>query len=301
MEKYSKFRDEATGIPPFAPAVKHSTRANNFFNAARTVYSVITVPLAMLSLWLYFAFFKKILPEICTEWAMTWILLIPLRIFDVKLTYEGEQKASVRKTTITKAQPGDVILSNFVSPLDAFVYRSFRDTVFAFPTPDGQFEERTSAQAMRHALSVSDRYANRQSLADIARHAASRGAVVVVFVEGTTSNGRGLLTLKGLDYKDISTVDGNVFASVIKYSPQYAASPLPSSLIKYIWHTSCSSWWYLATVKIASEPMTKSQLTADLIGQEICRLGRLRVFGDNLDLQAKREYATQMGLLPKLG
>lgn len=293
MEKYSKFRDEATGIPPFNPVARRSSRSNAFVKGLLYTYSIVTTPLAIICLWFYFCILEKILPEVATEWAMTWILLIPLRIFNVKLTHENEGKASVRRSAIIKAKPGDVVLSNFVSPLDAFVYRSFRKTIFAFPTKDGQFEERSAGKAMMHALSLKDTYANRRPLAKIAEHAEANGAVVVVFVEGTTSNGRGLLTLKNLDYKDISSVKGNVFASVIKYTPQYAASPLPSTLTKYIWNTSCASWWYLATVKISTQPLSKSLLSIDAIGKEICRLGHFRVFGDNLDLYAKREYMAQ--------
>ncbi|GMM52745.1 hypothetical protein DASB73_037080 [Starmerella bacillaris] len=294
MEKYSLYRDESTGIAPFYMPKSNPNNSNKFIHAALVVYSVITTTLAMICLGLYFLVLDKILPEFLAEVVMTWILLIPLRVFNVKLTYENEKKASVRKRSIIKANPGDIILSNFVSPLDAFVYRSFRRTIFAFPTKDGLFEISSAFKAMKRALAENNDYSKKQSLEEISNYAKERNSVVVVFVEGTTSNGKGLLTLKNLDYKNIAKVEGNVFTSAIKYNPQYAASPLPCSLLSYIWNTSCASWWYIANVKISSEPMAKSQISLDLIGKDICRLGHLRLLSDRLDFNTKLEYLNEI-------
>lgn len=293
MEKYSKFRDEGTGIAPFQEARANSQDFNIFQKVVIFLISLVLSLLSAVNLAFYFCLAKWILPNLLSRFLLKWLVFVPLRLFYSTLQYEGERRASVRKKSIRKAQAGDVVLTNFVSPLDPLVFESQRSVHFAFPTRDRLFERVSTSSAMTKALSAPNPSASGTSLQDISANAAKSGAIVVVFVEGMTSNGRGLLTLKELNAQDIAKIDKQIYAGSIRFTPMAATSPVPKSLMNYIWTILNASWWYMAAVKISGEPLAKATLSSDQIAKTIAGLGRLRLLGERLDAQTKIEYLRQ--------
>lgn len=293
MEKYSRFRDEGTGIAPFQEARPNSQDFNILQKVVIFLISLVMFVLSGLNLALYLLLAKWAIPGLLSRFLLQWFVFVPLRLFNTTLSYEGERRASVRKKSIRKAEAGDVVLCNFVSPLDPLVFESQRLVHFAFPTKDRKFERVTTYTAMIRAISAPTASVEGISLQSISEDAAECGAIVVVFVEGMTSNGRGLLTLKNLNAQDIAKIDKQIYAGSIKYTPMTATSPIPQSPVNYIWNILNASWWYVTAVKISGEPLAKATLSPDQIAKTIAGLGRLRLLGERLDAQTKIEYIKQ--------
>lgn len=289
MEKYSKFSDEATGISPFRQAKPLKSQTTVINTIAIWVLTVLTVPQSYLMLVLYEYLLKFILPAFLSRLLLNYGVFLFLRLFYSTFSYEGERRASVRKNSVIRAKAGDVLLSNFVSPLDPLIYESHRACVFAVPSADGMFAKLSTAQAVSQALSL-QKQEKGTKLSELSAAAAKAGAILVLFVEGTTSNGRGVLSLKGIDARSIASVESQVFASAIKYSPPTAAAPVPSSLIGFLWRISTSAYWYMASIKVSGEPIKKGTISQAEIAKHIAALGRLRIMGDRMNIETKAEY-----------
>jgi len=293
MEKYSRFRDEATGIAPFQEA--RPAPASAVQTGALYVLGAVAYPFCVVNLAIYFLVAKPLLPAALSRAVLNWLVLVPLRVLYVFLTYEGEHRASVRQKLIRRAAPGDVLLSNFTSPLDPLVYESRQRTWFVLPEGDrfavvstfGAMKRALSAQAPRAAAAA----APRASLSEITQAAAKSGAVVVLFVEGTPTNGRGLLTLKDLNVREIAEIETEVYAAALRYTPATATAPVPETLLGFLWRLGHSSASYVASARVSGQPIPKSALQRAEISKAIGAIGRLRILGDRLDRSAKEEYA----------
>lgn len=288
MEKFSKFRDGATGVAPFLP-VKHT-------QAPSALSKLVLVPLAILSwslLIVYFIAHVLLLQYIpfVSAWHLQ-LILKTLRLLYINFSYEGEKRVSARRCQQYRAKAGDVIVSNFVSPLDAIVYAARQPTTFVFPTTDGQFATAGVLCAAYQALSSQPFGTKGRDISSIALKAKSQGSVIVLFVEGTASNGRGVLTLKDVNVSQFNEAKAplNIFPAAVRYTPGTAASPLPQTSLGYLWRVLNESWWYMCSVRIGSEPLRSETITHESMTRAICNIGRLRQLGDELDLEAKQEF-----------
>lgn len=136
MEKFTKFRDPGTGIAPFLPIAPGNRTP--FFIPIELALSVIRVPLIFMILGLE-AILVEGIGEICLRktvpWLLGWIRWLFLRtilwlcgIWWVDEQLDGVSKSydplqltsswtSQRKLAIPP-KPGNIIASNFTSPLD---------------------------------------------------------------------------------------------------------------------------------------------------------------------------------------
>lgn len=288
MEKFSKFRDGATGVAPFLP-VKHTQAPSALSKVVLVPLAVVSWPLIVVYFFAYFLLFQWI-PFVST-WYLQFVLK-SLRLLYINFSYEGEKRVSARRCQQLRAKPGDVIISNFVSPLDAIVFAARQPTTFVFPTTDGQFATAGVLAAASQALSSQAFSAKGKDISSIASKAKSQGTVIVLFVEGTASNGRGLLTLKDVNVTQFNEAKSplNVFPAAVRYTPGTAASPLPQTSMGYLWRLLNESWWYMCSVRVGSEPLRGEGITAESMTRAICTVGRLRQLGDELDLEAKQEF-----------
>lgn len=288
MEKFSKFRDEATGIAPFL-SVKSTQTVSLGSKLALYPLALLSVPVILLYL-LGYALVFQFLPGAST-WCLKLVLRL-LRLLYLNFSYEGEKRVSVRRCQQLRARPGDVIVSNFVSPLDAFIFASVQRTVFIFPTPDGQFASAGLFEAAAQALSATPYAEKGHDIGSIVKIAKTQGAVAVLFVEGTTSNGRGLLTLKDLGAAQIrqATPAFNIFPAALRYTPATVTTPIPQTLLGYLWHLLTNSWWYMCSARLGNEPLRSETVSHESIARAICSVGRLRQLGDRLDAKAKQDF-----------
>lgn len=161
-----------------------------------------------------------------------------------------------------------------------------------------------------------------KSLQEIAAEAKLRGQVVVVFAEGTTSNGKGVLPLilrpeesqkpgaNGKSSKPLLLPKFPTYPAAIKYSRSSIATPAPTSLGAWAWKLVQGFQFCTVRVRYAvpidDENQSKGSGTSTgisttyssqsytettykgCISEGICRVGRLKEVG--LGVKAKIEY-----------
>lgn len=126
-------------------------------------------------------------------------------------------------------------------------------------------------------------------LAKLVDRARASGKLLVIFAEGTTTNGRGLLAIPDKGTPISNTATGRVYASAVRYNPPRGCSPVPQTAVRWVWGlVSCTG--VNCTVRM-SAPVEGKQTVAE----SICRVGRLRQLGlsanDKVDFyQAWKKY-----------
>jgi 1-acylglycerol-3-phosphate O-acyltransferase len=133
--------------------------------------------------------------------------------------------------------------------------------------------------------STSEKWAN------IIAQSKSSGRPVVMFAEGTTSNGKGLLpfqkaAIQGFEKKNV------LYPAVIKHNPASVNTPLPVSSFK----------WLLAVSMLLTGVSTKVRLAGKIypslgglehqLAEGAYRVGRLRKLGRYLDIESKKKFLT---------
>ena len=162
---------------------------------------------------------------------------------------------------------------------------------FVFPCKDSKFLTVSLISAIWRALSCPPRSSHGSQLGQIVASAKTSGSVVVIFGEGITSNGRGLLPWETM--MPLSGVDksSNVFPAALRYTPPYVTTPLPVNFFQ--WALSVL-WAWACSVRIRfGSPMARNQndeLANSEIADVICRIGRLRKLGGSLGSESKREF-----------
>lgn len=280
MEKFSKWRDPGTGIAVFVPATNAYSPKTPAVAVAETVIltalRMVKLPFVLIALAIH-------LLVMFTPWRKysLRLLLLVLGVGTIKLIDD-------RRNTKTP-RTGDVVVSNYSSPLDSLVYASMYDCIFVLPTgDDNKFRQVSSLSVFMNALSLpSDNCAATDSFDKIVAKAKMNGAIVVVFPEGTTSNGRGLLPMAEIP---VSLTQANVFPSAVKYTHPSVITAIPVNVLVYLWKL--LGVWVNASIKLAtpaSATGNDSQLKKE-IAEGICRVGRVRQVGDYLNGESKREF-----------
>ncbi|CAN6674259.1 hypothetical protein TRVA0_051S00210 [Trichomonascus vanleenenianus] len=300
MEKFSQWRDGATGIAPFLPAVKaYSYESSNFLIAAEIVLAntirALKVPVLILILALHLAVFQWI-PALSQK-----SLKLLLLIAGVYWTPISSEDARRGIKTILHPSSGDVIVSNFTSPLDPLLYGSFMKAIFVVPRPGSKLYRPLSAfEAMRRAMSLppalkdsGEEDENEEELVKILVRAKSQGAVVVIFPESTTSNGRGLLPISTMPISSLPQTS-RIYPAALKYSPAASCvTPLPTNVFSWGWRLIGEITGVTAYIKFGNQmmiPQAPDETVTKEVVDNICKAGRLRRVGENLDVDAKREF-----------
>lgn len=286
MEKFSNYRDEATGISPFIPPRKPQ------IGCAEAVFQYIigllVLPLTLTSLTTYILF-VQFLPGL-NRLFLRFVVLPTIRILYLDFSYEGERRT--RKALVKRARPGDLIISNFVTPLDAFVYASLNCCTFVLPTANKEFVVATPLQVMSQALNLKLATGTPVSLSRVCEEANRSGRYVVLFGEGTTSNGKGLLSLKYVNFDEIAALEqARVYTSAVKYTPKNISWPLYSTRLGYLLHMETNIFWAIVTIKV-SEPVPKGEINKVGLSKSLAGAARARLIGDALDVDAKAKFCS---------
>ncbi|ANB14640.1 hypothetical protein AWJ20_2245 [Sugiyamaella lignohabitans] len=125
--------------------------------------------------------------------------------------------------------------------------------------------------------------------------ASNRTKPLVIFIEGTTSNGKGLLPF--VSNVPISALPANtdIYPSVLKYTPpDPSTTPIPGSLPGWVIKVLSTQMTITARIKFANKlstnPQNNEAAFANEIADSITRVGRIRKLGPAVDLAAKREF-----------
>ncbi|EGW34999.1 uncharacterized protein SPAPADRAFT_53362 [Spathaspora passalidarum NRRL Y-27907] len=218
MEKFSAWRDKATGISPFMPTkfplVQEPSAVKRLGSyTLKTPIFIVKFPFFVLAYLLY----------TLTRWIGFAKFVIQL-LFGLTTTFtvDGVKKSQTEKLEQYKPKAGDVLVTNYISPLDGFivsVLANSSNTVFLIPNKQGTLYQYSALEVFNHCFS----YEESKPVDDLSK---LKNKIVVLLLEGTPSNNKSLLPFIKLDNK--YNFDGfNVKSLVLKLSPSYFTLPIP--------------------------------------------------------------------------
>ncbi|KAM7197339.1 hypothetical protein V8F20_006693 [Naviculisporaceae sp. PSN 640] len=232
MEKFTKWRDKATGVAPFTPI---TTPSSVLFSVVHTFIFLIRLPLFLAFTTFYLLILHPLpLPSVLRKLFLWGILAIP-GIWWVDLQIDGVKRGSLSQQPPQRTpHPGSVIAANFTSPIDALYLAAIFDPIFTISYPHNRVVRRIGLlRAILQALSLeqfapSPGEAKTTSIAELLAENPSR--VIVVFPECTTTNGKGIMPLS----PSLLSVpaDNAIFPVSLRYTPPDVTTPVVGGGLK---------------------------------------------------------------------
>ncbi|KAK6456236.1 vacuolar protein sorting protein 66 [Scheffersomyces xylosifermentans] len=230
MEKFSSWRDKGTGISPFMPVPfpleqEKSTVKKWLQLTVKTLVFLVKLPFLILFTLIYYLTSFKPLAQ--------FVLLILFGFNNLDFSVENVKKSNT--IAINKNKPGanEVIVVNYVSPLDGLIYAvisktwNWRNIKILIPVQSGELYEYSIWSLILHAFD------NTHLGTPIGDSDHYKSKVVFLLLEGTTSNNKALLPFVKL--KPSYTFKGfTVKSLVVKIKPAYFTLPIPTSKIGYL-------------------------------------------------------------------
>ncbi|KAF5645257.1 acyltransferase vps66 [Fusarium tjaetaba] len=234
MEKYSQFRDRATGIAPFLPVSTPVSALATFSHAALFLFRLPFFIAYFLGYFLFFHFLP--LPVIFRKVALWGLMAIP-GIWWVDLQLDGVKRGTLADQPRERfPHPGSVIAANFSSPIDAIYLAAIFDPIFTISYPNTRKVQRVSLLgAVLAALSPvqtgppkNAKLVEIKDLLDI-----NPGQVIAVFPECGTTNGKAILPFSPSILQ--TPADVHIFPVSIRYTPSDITTPVPGKWFRFLW------------------------------------------------------------------
>uniref|UniRef100_A0A7S1L9E4 Phospholipid/glycerol acyltransferase domain-containing protein n=1 Tax=Neobodo designis TaxID=312471 RepID=A0A7S1L9E4_NEODS len=323
MEKYKRFTDPATGINPFVPSVSVAVGTGRSILAliaapalaisaliAAVVYAVFgALPYALLGSLaspLHFVAVKLAghILLASAAWLKLSVVPYPTRASAIG-GGNGKNELSPRA--------GDVVFANLQSPLDPLVLQmafAWRPLAFVFPRgttdpsdvadADSVFVESSLTAAMARTLRLTTAAASFDGpatsskplrpldVAPLQRKATRSGRTLVVFPEGATTNGRGLLRMPAC----VCSPDHELFLAGVAYGNVAHPAPVVSpaaSLAGWLfghclaWSVGAPSTVDVAVVRKSHRPPVPSAFAGDWAASLQAKLGQAVSFNRPTD------------------
>ncbi|EPY51770.1 acyltransferase [Schizosaccharomyces cryophilus OY26] len=294
MEKFTRWRDAGTGIAPFQPIYAEKPSVTSFKWLIILPVALVRIPLCIISGLLYFglwsACFKKLLyfqPSIAgfIERSLSRILLFSLGCFRLSYTLVG---SFVQGDSL---QPGDIVAVNHTSPVDVLIVSSLFDCIFVKTNCQSNVFPVSSTSSFfscfsRLSFMLSPSKKDLRPLSEICKDASKTGKVVVVFPEGTTTNGRGLCQLTKCLESAGST--DRIFCLYLRYLPAAITLSVPSMLTFISSILLTISFETRARMSAEPEVPRNCNNVTESVLEKLCKLGRTRA--TKLDLVEKQIF-----------
>ncbi|KAI9293511.1 hypothetical protein K502DRAFT_350948 [Neoconidiobolus thromboides FSU 785] len=259
MEKYSKWRDPGTGIQPFLPIIpqrKNETTLNVIFNVVKnylfgTILVIIKLPIILLlslisfisyqigSVKLLNPLFRGIILSIAIR-----LLLLLFGFFNIKTNSISLKRGINNKTKIKVNQPkvGELIIVNSSSYLDLLYLQMKYNPVFTkICSKTGRLSKDTLWNSIINFGKLTILKDNdSHELNEFIQCVKNEGlGPIVIFLEGTSTNGRGVLKPITDLFNDLNEDNLNMRVVYIKYpfndfSPTFPIGNLGFHFIKLI-------------------------------------------------------------------
>ncbi|KAL0090755.1 hypothetical protein J3Q64DRAFT_1013733 [Phycomyces blakesleeanus] len=288
MEKYSRWRDAGTGIQPFLPPVPPRTESSLLHTMSNVVHYIVCpiqgiVKLLIVAIiTLAYVLFVPVLGTLFSPLAFAhrlWTrffsaLLLRLVLFFSGFFYIKTETISLRKgrgTNSTKPQfnvcSGDIVVSNWTSYIDILYLACRWDPVFTQIFPVENKVCRVSLwQAIRLCgstpiMSAADAGVDKKdlwTLKELAKKAKEQHwGPVIVFPEGTPSNGRALLQFSPI-FKDFKSTDRGIAIHGMAFKYEYSNLPPSYTVGNMFFHYAsiCSQFYNYMTIKQLSDEDT---------------------------------------------
>ncbi|KPM36614.1 hypothetical protein AK830_g9958 [Neonectria ditissima] len=235
MEKYSQFRDRATGIAPFLPV---ATPLSIVSTLTHGLIFLFRLPFFLTYALGYFLFFHFLpLPVVFRKVALWGMMAIP-GIWWVDLQLDGVKRGTLANQPRERVpHPGSVIAVNFTSPIDAVYLAAIFDPIFTISYPETRQVQRIGLlSAVIMALSpvriAPPRNAKLVEVKDLLAEYPNR--VIAVFPECGTTNGKAILPFSPSVLQ--CPPDVHVFPVSIRYTPPDVTTPVPGRWITFFWN-----------------------------------------------------------------
>ncbi|PPJ54000.1 hypothetical protein CBER1_02991 [Cercospora berteroae] len=266
MEKYGQYRDKGSGIAPFFPVAPPSS------NPLIAPYHVF-----LFFLRLPFFIFAWAVWLLIVQWAPAgsilrkanlWCIIGVPGIWFVDIRVDGVHRGSLGKTLAKLPTPGSIIAASYTSPIDIVYLAAIFDPIFvqSFPgTTKVKAVSLVSAVLSCFVLNPSS-----EGSIELSRLMAENPSrTFVVFPEGTTSNGRGILRpTPSLLSAGRAT---SIFPVSLKYTPSDIVTPIPgwTEALRFLWKLS-SRQTHCIRVRVGL-PLTIAQVQRDENGSREAR------------------------------
>ncbi|KAI8897174.1 hypothetical protein BC833DRAFT_594826 [Globomyces pollinis-pini] len=243
MEKFSGWRDAGTGIHPFLYPKPPRTDTAVYYSAFKCylvgpIIAVIKLILILIITLLTFLLevigLVFIVPAVVQSWkSFLYLIFGRCILFLCGFYYIETSEVSVKKLKANSkskpvnAQPlRQLIVSNHSSYLDILYYAYSYAPIFLGVTVDGKVARLSTWDAFTDAGNVLTHLDDSMTLSDYLK-ADTSNIPIVLFPEGTTSNGRGILKFIPV-FKDFNMKDSKVQITVMG--------------IKYVWDQFCPTF-----------------------------------------------------------
>ncbi|EHK49610.1 uncharacterized protein TrAtP1_010858 [Trichoderma atroviride] len=235
MEKYSQYRDRATGIAPFLPVSPPSSAISTL---THSLLFLLRLPFFLTYAFTYFLIFHPlpILPVFVRKIALWGLMAIP-GIWWIDLQLDGVKRGTLSEQPRERVpHPGSVIAANFTSPIDAIYLAAIFDPVFTVSYPRERKVRRIgllSAVMMALAPVATGPPAGAKlvDLKDLVKEFPNR--VIAVFPEGGTTNGKAILPFSPSILQ--TPADVHIFPVSIRYTPSDITTPVPGQWLRFLW------------------------------------------------------------------
>lgn len=216
MEKFSNYRDKATGISPFMPV--EPPKSSVALLPLRVIYFILKLPLILAGF-----FFALVSPAMGSNF----LLLIVGGLNLCTVLVDGVKKRAVDTISKSLPKPGDIVFANHITPMDGYIYQivANRSVYIVKADPEGFLHLYSPFKLFWNSFdeSLESKGKRVKSLDEL------KDRPIIILMEGTTSNNKGLLPFinvfsRGGHYK----LDGNIKLLVIKINPGYLTLALPN-------------------------------------------------------------------------
>ncbi|KAL6821324.1 hypothetical protein V8C40DRAFT_250102 [Trichoderma camerunense] len=234
MEKYSQFRDRATGIAPFLPVSSPSSAISTL---THTLLFLVRLPIFLTYALGYFIIFHPLpLPVFVRKIALWGLMAIP-GIWWIDLQLDGVKRGTLSEQPRERVpHPGSIIAANFTSPVDAIYLAAIFDPVFTISYPGERKVRRIGLlQAVMKALApVTTQPAPSAQLVDLKELVKQYpNRVIAVFPECGTTNGKAILPFSPSILQ--TPPDVHIFPVSIRYTPSEITTPIPGQWLRFLW------------------------------------------------------------------
>ncbi|CAI5757622.1 unnamed protein product [Candida verbasci] len=227
MEKFSTWRDKGTGISPFIPTEIPTFGKKN--TSVQTTISIISL-LPIFLIKLPFLIFFTLTYSITGLNVLLKFIIQVLFGFNFDFSVDGVKRSQVAKLESYKPKVGNLIITNYATPLDGFIFKLFsgRDIVILVPDKSGDLYKYTPCQLWNFTF---DSSIKGELVTELSKY---KNSIVFLLVEGTSSNNKSILPFINLNPK-YELDQFNIKSLIYKVSPNYFTMPIPYiSKIKYL-------------------------------------------------------------------
>lgn len=206
MEKFSTWRDKATGISPFVPLKE--PRSSWLVKFIKLLIVVLKIPFFFASILLY-----QILPF---NFILKFILLFLFSLNNLQLLADGIKASNIDKINSQKPKKGDLVFTNYISPLDGFIFKLISNSPIIIIIPyNNQLFSYSPISLFFH--SFSGKLGNNINVIPTNK-------IIFFLFESTPSNNKGLLPFIPLNYNFSKF---NIRSMVMKINPPHYTLPIP--------------------------------------------------------------------------